>query len=163
MHPHITKQMVAAACLDMIAKAMPKKVLARVKRHMRRDVRKPADMTIRDFYQHIVRMNELEISALPPCALLQKFNTDELIDNILWGIPKSWQREMDRQGFDPYAVNATTNVTDVTLLIDFCEQIEAAEAHDVDKQTQVNKKKEGNSPNKKDSKAKGDDGKGKVY
>ena len=139
-----------------------KKVLARVKRHMRRDVHKPADMTIRDFYQHIVRMNELEISALPPHALLQKFNTDELIDNILWGIPKSWQREMDRQGFDPCAVNATTNMTDATLLIDFCEQIEAAEAHDIDKWTQVNKKK-GNSPNKKDSKAKGDDGKGKVY
>ena len=65
------------------------------------------------------------------------------------------------KGFDPYAINAQ-NVTDVTLLIDFCEQIEAAEAHDVDKQTHVNKKK-GNSSNKKDSKAKGDDGKGKVY
>ena len=48
------------------------------------------------------------------------------------------------------------------MLIDFCEQIEAAESHDVDKQTHVNKKK-GNSSNKKDSKAKGDDGKGKVY
>ena len=86
-HPHITKQMVAAACLDMIAKAMPKKVLARVKRHMRRDVRKPADMTIRDFYQHLVRMNELEVSALPLYALLQKFNTDELIDHSKYIYP----------------------------------------------------------------------------
>ena len=52
-------------------------------------------------------------------------------------------------------------MTDVALLIDFCEQIEAAESHDVDKQTQVNKKK-GNSSNKKDSKAKGDNGKGSI-
>ena len=66
-HQHITKKMFAAACLDMIAKAMPtghgfcnhdKKVLARVKRHMGRDVRKPADMTIRDFYQRVVRMKQ---------------------------------------------------------------------------------------------------------
>ena len=107
-------------------------------------------------------MNEMELTALPPYQANQKFNDDELIDNILWGIPKSWQREMDRQGFDPYAVNAA-GATEVTRMINFCEQIEAAESHDDDKNTHDNKKK-GGSPGKKDSnKSKGDDGKGKVY
>ncbi len=148
--------------MDLVAKAMPKKVLARVKRYMRRDIRKPHDMPIREFYQHIMRMNEMELTALPPYQAGQKFNDDELIDNILWGIPKSWQREMDRQGFDAYAVNAA-GATEVTRMIDFCEQIETAESHDEEQNTHVSKKK-GNSSSKKDSnKSKGDDGKGKVY
>ena len=45
---------------------------------------------------------------------------DELLDIILFGTPKSWQKEMDRQGFDPM-IKTLSEVTN------FMEQIEAAE------------------------------------
>ena len=153
-HPHVTKRMVATGCLEMVAKSMPKKVLARVKRHMRHNVRKPSDMTIRDFYQHIQRMNELEVSALPPCGLLQKFNTDELIETSF-----SVSRSL---GSEKWIVKDLTPISpmlqDTRMLL--CEQIEAAEEHD-DKQTLTVNKKKGNSSSK-NAKSKGDDGKGKV-
>ena len=45
---------------------LPRKVLARVKRSMRRDMRKPADMKVRHYYQNLIRMNDEELPNLPP-------------------------------------------------------------------------------------------------
>ena len=36
-----------------------------------------------------------------------------IIDILIYGIPKSWQREMDRQGFDPCT---TTDPVDTVSL-----------------------------------------------
>ena len=53
---------------------------------------------------------------------------DEIMDIILFGTPKSWQREMDRQGYDP--MDHTT-----AELVDFLEQIESSEEFDHNKVT----------------------------
>ena len=122
--PHLTDLMVTHSLAHAVQEMMPKKVLARVKREVRRDMRKPADMTIRDYFNHLQRINLLEVQQLPPFGADQVFKNDEIIDIMVYGIPKSWQREMDRQGFDPYST------TDPVDTVNFLEQIEAAEEFD---------------------------------
>lgn len=107
----------------MIAKLVPAKTLAKVKRFIRRNCRKPVDMSIRTYWQNLYRINEQEIPALPPFDVTNKFRDDELIDIISYGTPKSWAKEMDRQGFDPM----DKNIEDV---IAFMEQLEASDDFD---------------------------------
>ena len=110
----------ALAMNEIIVNLAPKKSLQRVKRHFRRECRKPFDMKVRTYYQHLMRINMEDIPMLPPFQANQHLNTDEILDIVLFGTPKSWQREMDRQGFDPL---------DNTMqqVIDFLEQVETSE------------------------------------
>jgi len=48
---------VDAAIHDMVAVLLPTKILQRVKRHLRREARKPIDMGIRTYLIHIIRIN----------------------------------------------------------------------------------------------------------
>jgi len=47
---------------------------------------------------------------------------DEIIDILLFGTPKSWQREMDRQGFDPLASSPSE-------VLAFMERIDISSEH----------------------------------
>jgi hypothetical protein len=106
---------------------LPNKILQRVKRYLRREARKPVDMTVREHLMHILRVNAQEIPRLPPnFSAAQALSDDEVIDILLFGTPKSWQREMDRQGFDPLAVTPADVVA-------FMERIEMSEDFDADK------------------------------
>jgi hypothetical protein len=104
----------------VVTNLAPKKSLQRVKRYLRRDCRKPNDMKVRTYYQHLLRMNQEELPQLPPFLGGQGLGIDELMDIILFGTPKSWSREMDRQGFDPMTHT-------IVQVVDFLEQIETAE------------------------------------
>ena len=120
----------------LIFNCAPQKVLQRVKRELKREMRKPADMNIRTYLVHLNRINNDEIPHLPPFGADQGLSEDELIDILLFGIPKSWHREMDRQGFDPILSRPHE-------LVKFLEQIELAETHDKDSnkvQKKANKK-----------------------
>ncbi len=143
--PHLTDVMVTHGVSHTVREMMPKKVLARAKREMRRDMRKPSDMTIRDYYNHLQRINLQEIHNLPPFGAHQIFGNDEIIDIMIYGIPKSWQREMDRQGFDPY------DNADPTVTVSFLEQIEAAEEFDASPKSNNN----GNNSKKKSTSSSG--------
>ena len=123
----------------VIEKMCPPKALQRVKRYLRRECRKPADLQVRAWFQHLIRINSEEIPNLPPFSTNQELSVDELIDIICFGIPKSWIKEMDRQGFDPVSKSANEVIT-------FCEQIETAEEFDGSTSTKKNlpvKKKKG--------------------
>ena len=85
----------------VVTQLLPRRVLARVKRYMRRDCRKPRHMKVRTYVQHLLRMNRDELPSLPPFTPTQKMSDDELLDIILYGTPRSWHKEMERQGFDP--------------------------------------------------------------
>ena len=50
---------------------LPRKILAKVKRSMRRDMRKPPDMKIREYFHNLQRLNEEELPNLPPFAVGQ--------------------------------------------------------------------------------------------
>ena len=115
------------ALRHVLTSLMPRKVLARVKRYLRRSCRKPNYMKIRDYVQHLFRINSDEIPLLPPFGRNQNLQADEMLDIILFGTPKSWQREMDRQGFDPIE-------KDIDQVISFMENIESAAEFDTDKE-----------------------------
>jgi len=67
---------------------------------------------------------------------------DEIVDILLFGTPKSWQREMDRQGFDPLAKTPAEVVA-------FMERIEMSEDFDADKKVvKVNNQKTNNNKKK---------------
>ena len=86
---------------DVLLALMPAKVTAKVKRQMRREMRKPVDMKVRAYSQNLIRINMDDIPMLPPFVQHQELSSDELLDILLHGTPRSWQNEMERQGFDP--------------------------------------------------------------
>ena len=118
--------MISVACRQVLTRIMPRRVLARVKRQMRRDTRKPKNMKVRPHYQRLLRHNMEYLPNLPPFGANQSLSTDEMMDILLYGTPKSWQKEMERQGFDPM-VSSTNQV------VEFMEQIEATEDFEPDK------------------------------
>ena len=132
----------------VVMQLLPRQVLARAKRDLRRYTRKPLDMKVRNYYQAVARINDEEIPQLPPFNAHQKLTNDEVLDIVLHGTPKSWQVEMDRQGFDPM----DKPLIDV---VDFMENIEAAEEHTRQSDTVQKKKSSSNDgkSNKKDHKS----------
>jgi len=128
----------------VVKKILPNKTLQRVKRHFRREARKPLDMSVKQHIMHIYRINSDEIARCPPAFnSTQCLTSDEIIDILLFDTPKSWQREMDHQGFDPLAKT-------VTEAAEFMERIEMSEDFDGDKKVAAVTKK-GNNNNKKKS------------
>lgn len=111
---------VAMGVRAVITYMAPHKALAKQKRYMRRQCRKPATMSIREFANHLQRVNHEEMPYIPPFAPGQSLPEDELIDIVLNGIPKSWTREMDKQDFDPMEKT-------FRQVIDFCQRMEASE------------------------------------
>ena len=111
---------------NVVTQAMPRKVLAKAKRDMRRYMRKPPNMKVRKYYAALQRINDEELPILPPFKRHQSLTPDEVTDIILFGTPKSWQVEMERQGFDPLE----HTIIDV---VDFMENLEAAEEHSYQK------------------------------
>lgn len=116
--PDATMVCVSAAVQAVIEYCCPYKVLARVKRQLRRHSRKPADMSVNEYFAAIQRINNEEIPHLPPhFNNTQKLSDDELIEVIYFGIPNSWKNEMVRQGFDPIE----NSVSDFR---EFCQRLE---------------------------------------
>jgi hypothetical protein len=116
----------------------PYKALEKQKRFMRRKMRKPADMKTRMYVNYLQRINYDELPMLPPFAgASQSLAVDELMDIVLFGIPKSWITEMDKQDFDPFTKS-------INRVVDFCERMESAENF-----TPVAMKKPSGSPAKK--------------
>ena len=104
----------------MIEGLIPKKALQKVKRFLRRECRKPLDMSVRKYSQLLLRINNQEIPKIPPQDPANKLTDDEMLDIILFGTPKSWQKEAERQGFDPF-------VSGFQATVQFFERIEATE------------------------------------
>ena len=105
---------------EVLQSLMPAKVLAKVKRQLRREMRKPVDMKVCSYCQHLLRLNTDDIPNLPPFAQNQGLSSDELLDILLFGTPRSWQNEMERQGFDPIEKGYYPTV-------DFMENLEGLE------------------------------------
>ena len=80
-------------------------------------------MKIRTYYQHLLRINESELPLLPPFNPAQSLPEDEIVDILIYATPKSWMREMDRQGFDPISKTPIQ-------VVDFQERIEQSEDFD---------------------------------
>jgi len=130
---------------EVLKNLLPNKTLQHVKRYLRREARKPIDMGVKQCIMHIYRINTKEIARCPPTFdHTQCWTPDEIIDILLFGTPKSWQREMDRQGFDPLAKT-------VTEVVEFMERIEMSEDFDGDRKVAAVMKK-GNNKTKSHNK-----------
>jgi len=130
--------------LHLVIKACtPYKALEKQKRYMRRKMRKPADMKVRTYVTHLHRINFDELPMLPPQAATNSLSNDELIDIVIYGLPKSWVKEMDRQDFNPF------HVQNINAIVDFCERLESAEDFNPDtkpKSTNKSSKKSRSGP-----------------
>jgi len=106
---HAGHVIVTEAITALLTTLMPNKILQCVRRYLRREARKPLDMKVKTYLLHVNRINHEEIPELPPnCNTAQSLGSDEISDTLLYGTPKSWQREMDCQGFDPMASTKCT-------------------------------------------------------
>ena len=121
--PAIDDDMIDHGLGSVIESVCPYKALEKQKRYMRRFMRKPADMLTRNYVNHIIRMNNEEIPCLPPFLPDQGLSEDEIVDIVLYGVPKSWINKMDEHDFDPLAHS-------LEELISFCERLESAEQLD---------------------------------
>jgi len=107
-------------------------------------------MSVKQYIMHIYRINTEEIARCPPAFdRNQCLTNDEIIDILLWGTPKSWQREMDDQGFDLLAKT-------LAEVVEFIECIEMSEDFDGDRKVAAVTKKGNNK--KKASNSKGSSG-----
>ena len=97
--------------------------LAQVKRYLRRKCRKPREMKVQTYLQHHIQINNDELPNLPPFNPAKGLSGDKLQNIGLYGTPKSWQKEMDRQGFDP--MENTLND-----IVEFMERLEATNEFD---------------------------------
>jgi len=102
-------------------------------------------MSAKQHIMHIYRINTEEIPCCPAVFNnTQCLGDDEIVDVLLFGTPKSFQQEMDRQGIDPMSKTPTE-------LVQFMEHIEMFEDFDGDKKVAAVAKK-GNSKKKANGK-----------
>ena len=121
----------------LLEEILPRKVYARTKKWLRRDCRKPTGMTVHNYALRLRELNLDVIGKLPPYNKSEedkRLTDDEMIDILLYGTPKSWQREMERQGFDPIE-------KEFDEVSQFMQRIEASEEVEVKGKTVNDKKK----------------------
>ncbi len=121
--PALRNEDVLAGIAEVVRAQAPYKALEKQKRSMRRDMRKPANMKIRTYVNHMIRINQDELPHLPPFRANQQLTPDELTDIVCFGLPKSWIRKMDEHNFDPLE-------HDIMQVVAFGERMEAAEDFD---------------------------------
>lgn len=104
-------------CLnDVTASIFPLRAAQTQKRYMRRDLRKPRSMKIREFRARLHELNEY-LALFPGGTSLAG---DEIKDILEFASPHVWRTKMLEQGFNP--LDHTTNE-----YVDFCERLETAE------------------------------------
>jgi hypothetical protein len=101
------------------AHVFPQRALNYQKRYMRRFMRKPKTMSIREFSARVAEMNAY-LTEFPPFEADQELSGEEIIDILEFAIPNSWQKNMVLQGFEP--LDHTT-----AEFVSFCERNEFTE------------------------------------
>ena len=64
-------------------------------------------MKVCTYVQHLLCINYKEVPKIEPTRANDSLGSDEIIDILLFGMPKSWQKEMSQQGFDPFTMTLT--------------------------------------------------------
>jgi hypothetical protein len=76
---------VTAGLYAILTYIAPHKALAKQKRWMRRNCRKPTNMSVREYTNNLRQINERELCKLPPFGADQLLTGDELTDCPPWG------------------------------------------------------------------------------
>ena len=108
-------------CLQAVTVSVfPQKSLQTQKRYMRRILRKPQGMKIRDYFAQYVQLNEY-LQEFPPFLPNQHLPDDEVLEHAEFAIPNSWQKQMVMHGFNTIARTMDD-------FIEFCERLELSES-----------------------------------
>lgn len=118
-HGNQTNDNFAHCMEDLTTHVFPNRALAIQRRYMRRYMRKPREMTIREY---LARVNEINsyLPMFPGGNEGSKLPDDELCDILEFGIPSTWQKQMTLQAFDPLEHSPLETV-------EFCERLETTE------------------------------------
>ena len=144
LHGEETDEHFQQVMRDLILYVFPRKALRIQKRYMRRQMRKPQSMKVRDFVARVQEINNC-LSQFPPFGDAQTLPEDEILDILESAVPNSWQREFVKTGYDPME-------NDVKEFIDRSERLELTEQ--LDPKSKVNNNNSNNS-NKNNKKKKG--------
>lgn len=128
--------------LDAVTKhVFPVNSLQKQKRYMRRFMRKPRDMSIKEYNARLEELNTYlswfcdEVAeATPSPQVTQQLSEDELKDILYFSIPNKWTKQAIVQGFN-------TLEKDRDEFVAFCERLEECEVLEGDTKTQTGTKK----------------------
>jgi len=140
LHGEDTDAHFEAVMRDLVLYVFPRKAFRIQKRYMRRQMRKPREMRIRDFVARVQEINNY-LSQFPPFGAAQILPEDEVLDILETAVPVSWQKEFVRSGFDPME-------HDIREFVDRCERVELTEGIETSKNINQNSSNT-NSSNKK--------------
>ena len=139
--PAPTQATVTAVMQFIIGTVMPFRALAKVRRRLKRQTRKPADMKIRAFVSHFLRINNEELEWIPPFLPSNKLNMDELLEIWQFAIPNSWLRKLAEQGKDPVTMTSTEFLNAVEYLESAEGDFDSAPKSSASPNSQSSKKK----------------------
>ena len=114
-------------CLNKVASHVFPPTAAQMQKHfLRRVVRKPASMKIREYAARIQELNNY-LPSFPPgpgaTRAVTKLEEDELVELMHSGVPRAWRRFMMLHDF-------STMTATVQEFIAFCERMERVEAEE---------------------------------
>jgi hypothetical protein len=104
---------------DMGAYVFPRRVLQMEKRYMRRYMRKPRKLKMREYMARVEELNH-DLRYFPTYAPGTRLHEDELLDIYEYGVPANWQKRFLLQGFDPLEHTKQE-------FLEFWERLEATE------------------------------------
>jgi hypothetical protein len=104
---------------DMGAYVFPRKALEIEKRFLRRDLKKPRKLKMREFLTRVDEINH-DLRYFPAFVPGARILEDELKGLLEMSVPDKWQEQILLQGFD-------TIQSSKQELLEFCERIEATE------------------------------------
>ena len=123
----------------MTKHVFPTNALQKQKRYMRRYMRKPRGIGIKEYDARLTELNEYlkwfcdDETADNICPRQdQSLDADELLDIVYFSIPNKWSKQLIVQGF-----NATEKSRED--LVAFCERMEECEAMEKDTDTKTNR------------------------
>ena len=110
------------------AHVFPSDALKQQKRYMRRFMRKPPTMSVRNYVSRVTELNQL-LTYFPPNYDAGQLLPGDVIREILeFSVPLRWQQHMIMQGFIP------ENKT-VSQFVEFCERFERTDGMEEDTTT----------------------------
>jgi hypothetical protein len=104
---------------DMGSYVFPRRALQMEKRYMRRYMRKPRKLKMREYLARVDELNN-DLRYFPSFVMGARLVEDELLDIYEFGVPATWQKQFLLHGFDPLEHTKQE-------FLEFCERLEATE------------------------------------
>ena len=143
-------------CLqDLRTHVFPLRALQNQKRYMRRNMRKPKEMTMREYANRVQELNTA-LQQFPPFGANQELPDDEVLEILEFGIPRRWKKEMITQNFDPQAHT-------INDFVQFCERMESTEEYETKQPNAESNNKKRKSTDRHDKKRSESTGPGEKY